>query len=295
MTMNWKNWRPSGRVAGLMVLSALVATAQTRPVARPGSVNYVEGLVTLDGQPISQNAIGTREMLRGQVLATTDGRAEVLLTPGVFLRLDSNSAVRMVSPDLADTVVELMNGRAMVEADWVAKENHIEIDTKGAQVVLERNGLYEVSADKATVATFDGKATVIVDERSVDVGRGRLLSVANNPKFKTEGFNRNASDSLYAWSRLRSQYMAQASAESARMVVVGGPYRYGYAGAGWFWNPWYSGWAFLPGTGYLSSPFGFAFYSPLYWQGYGYGLGYGGYAYRGGYGGFGGGFHGGRR
>jgi hypothetical protein len=87
--------------------------------------------------------------------------------------------------------------------------------------------------------------------------------------------------------------MAQASAESARMVLVGGPYRYGYGGAGWFWNPWYSGWAFLPGTGYLYSPFGFAFYSPLYWGGYGYGLGYG--AFRGGYGGFGGGFRGGGR
>ena len=83
--------------------------------------------------------------------------------------------------------------------------------------------------------------------------------------------------------------MAQASAESGRTALVGGPYA--FAGPGWFWNPWYGGWAFLPGPGYLYSPFGFAFYSPLYWHGYGYGLGYGGYAYRG----FGGGFHGGRR
>jgi hypothetical protein len=79
------------------------------------------------------------------------------------------------------------------------------------------------------------------------------------------------------------------------MVVVGGPYAWG--GPGWFWNPWYSGWAFLPGDGYLYSPFGFAFYSPVYWGGYfGRGFGYGGYAFRGGYGGFAGGFHaGGRR
>jgi hypothetical protein len=291
MAMNWRNWRTSGRIAGLVALGALVAAAQTRPVARPGSVNYVEGLVTLNGQPVDRNAIGRSEMSSGQVLATTDGKAEVLLTPGVFLRLDSNSAVRMVSPDLADTVVELMNGRAMVEADFVAKQNHIEIDIKGAQVVLEKNGLYEVNADKATAATFDGKATVIVDEHGVDVGRGRVLALVNNPKWRTQGFNRNATDSLYAWSRLRSQYMAQASAESARMVLVGGPYRYGYAGAGWFWNPWYSGWAFLPGTGYLSSPFGFGFYSPLYWRGY-----FGGpYAFRGGYGFYGGFARGGGR
>lgn len=291
MKISWTNWRTSGRVAGLIALSALVAAAQTRPVARPGSVNYVEGLVTLNGQRIGRNAVGSREMAPGQVLATTDGKAEVLLTPGVFLRLDSNSAVRMVSPDLADTVVELMNGRSMVEADWVAKENHIEIDTKGAQVVLEKNGLYEVNADKGTVATYDGKATVIADEHRVEVGRGRLLALVNNPKWKTEGFNRNAGDSLYAWSRLRSGYMAEASAESGRTVLVGGPYAFG--GPGWFWNPWYDGWAFLPGAGYLYSPFGFAFYSPFYWHGYyGYRPGFGAYGFRGG---FAGGFHGGRR
>jgi len=49
MNMNWRNWRTSGRIAGLACLMALVAAAQTRPVARPGSVNYVEGLVTLNG------------------------------------------------------------------------------------------------------------------------------------------------------------------------------------------------------------------------------------------------------
>jgi hypothetical protein len=274
------------------------ARAQTRPVAQPGALNYVEGLVTLNGQPVTRANIGRAELERGQVLATTDGRVEVLLTPGVFLRLDRNSAVRMVSPDLVDTAIEVMNGRAMLEADWVPKETRLEVDTKGAQAVLDKKGLYEVDADKAAVTTYEGKAIVTVAGRRKDVNRDEYLAFENNPKLHTNGVHRNATDSLYAWSKVRSEYMSEMSAESARNVVLAGSPWYG---PGWFWNPWYDGWAFLPGDGFLWSPFGFGFWSPMYWGGYyGYGLGgyhgfYGGYrgAYGGFHGGMAGGFHGG--
>ena len=98
-------------------------------------------------------------------------------------------------------------------------------------------------------------------------------------------------------------------------VFVDAGYPYGW-GLGWYWNPWFDSWAFVPGAGYWGSPFGWGFYSPTYWRGYAQaryygrpGLGgdvevslplriwwriYGGFG--GGFrGGFGGGFHGGRR
>ena len=324
MKMNWTNWRTSGRMVGLTALSALIlmaqtgpvvtaqtgpgataqtgpaTRAQTRPVAQPGALNYVEGLVTLNGQPVTRGNIGRAELGRGQVLATTDGRAEVLLTPGVFLRLDHNSAVRMVSTDLVDSVIEVMNGRAMLEADWVPKETRLEVDTKGAQVVLDKKGLYEVDADKAAVTTYDGKAIVKVAGRHTDLNKDECVALENNPKLHTSWVHRDSTDSLYAWSRVRSEYMSEMSAESARNMVLAGSSWYG---PGWFWNPWHNGWAFLPRGGFL--------WSPMYWGGYyGYGFGglysgyrgiygyHGGYGgYRGGYGGFnggyGGGFHGG--
>src|SRR5208283_3837886 len=90
MKMNWTNWRTSGRMVGLTALSALVlmaqtgpvvtaqtgpgataqtgpaTRAQTRPVAQPGALNYVEGLVTLNGQPVTRGNIGRAELGRGQ-------------------------------------------------------------------------------------------------------------------------------------------------------------------------------------------------------------------------------------
>ena len=53
-------------------------------------------------------------------------------------------------------------------------------------------------------------------------------------------------------------------------------------GTGWYWDPWFDSWAFIPGFGFMYSPFGFGFYSPGYWGAYG---GYGGYYGRFGYGG----------
>src|SRR3569833_4600137 len=51
----------------------------------PGTLNYVEGRVTLDGRPV---AAGTSVLVQpGQTLATADGFVEVLLTPGAFLRV----------------------------------------------------------------------------------------------------------------------------------------------------------------------------------------------------------------
>jgi hypothetical protein len=83
---------------------------------------------------------------------------------------------------------------------------------------------------------------------------------------KPQKFDRHETDDLFAWSKLRSQYLAEANASSAQTVLVSNPGW--WAGTGWYWNPWYSTWSFMPGTGYLYNPWGFGFYSPSYWRYY---------------------------
>src|ERR1700687_5007356 len=82
--------------------------------AIPGTVNYVEGAVYLNGSQLNAKDAGNATLQPGQEITTGNGKAEILLTPGVFLRLDDNSAVKMVSPDLTLTEVELEKGRAGV-------------------------------------------------------------------------------------------------------------------------------------------------------------------------------------
>ena len=61
--------------------------------ARSGVVHFLEGAVSLDDQPLDRKADAFATMKEGSTLRTGKGRAELLLTPNVFLRLDENTAV----------------------------------------------------------------------------------------------------------------------------------------------------------------------------------------------------------
>lgn len=273
------------QVAGIMFATGILAAAQGG-IAQPGTVNYVEGQVSLDGQSITTQKIGSTLVSPGHVLATNDGKAEMLLTPGVFLRLAPHSAVQMVSPSLSDTRVELVRGQTMMEVADFEKENHIEVMVGGTGVTVESRGIYEFSGNPPWARTFDGKAEVEQGGRSKEIFKGdQVVLGASNPKLKTQDFNvkrTESADDLYAWSKLRADYTAQANMSAAATYENYGP---GWYGAGWYWDPAFDEYAFLLGDGFMWDPFGYGFFSPGYWGLYAPYFGYGGYGYaRGGYG-----------
>lgn len=108
-------------------LASMLTLAQAATPARPGALNYIEGEVSIDGQTVTSKDIGAAQLMQNQVLETGQGKAEVLLTPGVFLRLGDGGSLRMVSPGLSDTRVELLRGEALVEVAELFKENHIRV------------------------------------------------------------------------------------------------------------------------------------------------------------------------
>ena len=304
------------KLTALLSLSTLFVPAfgQGANSARPGTVNYVEGSAAINGETVEPKAVGAA-LQPGQTLTTNTGKVEMLLTPGVFLRLDENSAVTMVSPDLMKTEVRLDKGRAEIEADQLYKRNDLLVDVNSAQARVLQHGLYEFDATGNDVRVFDGKASVTETDgvKAVDVKAGHLLAL-NAAPMKEQGFKRDDAqytDTLYNWSNLRAEYLGEANLSLAQEYAGGEGVYAGY-GAGWAYDPALYGYTWLPGDGLFFSPFGYGFYSPFYLYGGGfvYGRGfYGGGGYRGGYygrlggaavGGFhgggtagGGGFHGG--
>jgi hypothetical protein len=279
----------------LLSLATLCASVfgQGANPARPGTLNYVEGHASIDGHQVSARSVGAAELAAGHYLATADGKVEVLLTPGVFLRLDDNSTIKMVSPNLTHTEVLLERGRAEVEADQLYPQNRILIDQRGGQTQLLKNGLYEFNADNNTMRTFDGKAAVFPgndlqsDVKPIDVKGGRQLLLTGEVA-KPHTFDKDRSqDDLYRWSSLRSQYLGEANINLAAQYAGYGPASGGF-NPGWYWDSSLYAYDWLPGGGPFWSPFGFGFYSPyyLYGGGFVYGRGYygRGYGYRGGYG-----------
>lgn len=262
------------KVLGSLLLAGVLALAA--PNARPGTVNYIEGQAAIGGQALNSNAAGSAELQAGQILTTQNGKAEILLTPGVFLRVDSNSAIQMDSPGLADTVLTLQKGQAMIEVAEIHSANDIVMRQNGATVRLLKRGLYDFDANLSLVRVFDGKAEVEAGPQKIDVNGGHQLVLEQTGKLKTHGFNTKANqDAFYRWSSLRASYLAEANVDAARTYVAGAANFYG---PGWYWDPWYSSYTWIPGDGVFWSPFGFGFYSPFavyLAPGFGFGYGYG--------------------
>ena len=216
-----------------------------RSYPEPGALNYVQGSAFLDGQRVSDETLDKSQIGPGQVLHTTTGKAEVLLTPGVFLRLADQSAVKMISSDISNTRIELLRGEAGLEVGEIQPQNNLEVVVQGATTHLVKRGFYEFIANPPKVLVFTGEARVDTgngNHQAVKKQREMLLTAGANEKpqsFKAD----NAQDDLFNWSKLRSDYLAEANRQYEN--------RYGYAAApGWYWNPWTPGWDWGWGPGW---------------------------------------------
>ena len=251
----------------LMGLLALPARADLPSRTVPGALNYVEGQASIGAESLSPQSVGSAILQPNQVLNTTPGgKAEILLTPGVFLRVGSNSSVKMISPSLTNTEVEVQRGEAQVEVDQLFKQNNLQVLEDGATIQLQKRGVYDFNADQRAVRVLDGQAWLQDGDTRIKIKGGHEVAL-DDPAPKARKFDKDifeASNDLYRWSSLRSAYVAEANVDEARTYVVNGVYGPGWWGAGWYWDPWFGSYTFIPADGFLFSPFGWGFYSPLW-------------------------------
>ena len=184
----------------------------------PGTLNYIQGSANLSGKPLNNHDVGNTDMNPDQVLHTGMGKAEVLLTPGVFLRVADHSSVKMISPDIANTKVALISGEIGVEVDEIHPQNDLQIEVNGVTTRLLKQGFYEFFANRPRVFAFSGEAQVETGDGMVrNVKRDHEMALVAGAEAKSRRFNSShAEDNLYNWSKLRSQYMAEANRRYGR-------------------------------------------------------------------------------
>lgn len=73
--------------AALLALVAVPVSAQPVISAKSGMIARVQGNVFLDDKAVEDSATHFPDVKEKQVVRTEDGLAEILLTPGVFLRM----------------------------------------------------------------------------------------------------------------------------------------------------------------------------------------------------------------
>ncbi len=113
---------------GAVLALAPAVWAQSVISAKSGTIHHVDGKASIAGKNLKPTKTGEFPTLeQGQTLVTQDAHAEVLLTPGVFLRLGEQSQLEMVNNKLTDTRVKLLDGAALVEVGEIVEGNHITI------------------------------------------------------------------------------------------------------------------------------------------------------------------------
>lgn len=237
---------------------AAAAYGQNIISAKAGLVQHVEGRVLLEGQPVEVKYSQFPQVKNNQVLETEDGRAEVLLSHASFLRLGENSSFRMVSNSLTDTRFEVLRGTAMVEVAELPKDSQINATFGGRTFSFRKNGLYRFDSEPASFRVYEGEAVVGDGRQTTTVKKGHMVEFESG-SMVAQKFDPKAGDELYRWAAQRDSYVSMASIASARSIRDNGMSWYS---GGWYFNPWYGMYTYVPMSGALFSPFGFGFWSP---------------------------------
>jgi hypothetical protein len=197
--------------------------------AHSGTIHYTEGQVLLDGNAIQPKFGEFPEVKSGQVLSTQDGRAEILLTPGVFLRLGENSSFKMISNQLSNTRLEVQSGEAMIEVGELLPDNAIAVAFHQGDISIAKRGLYRFDSDPSRMRVYDGEASVVSPSADPTIVRKGHELIFGEAKLEARTFDAKDTDEFYRWSARRDEYVAEANITSAKSVrdTNGGM---GYAG-----------------------------------------------------------------
>jgi len=257
-------------VAAVLVPGIVPAVAQPVTSAKSGVVAYLEGKVFLENERLEFSTVHFPQIKENATLRTEDGRAEVLLTPGVVLRLGENSSLKMITNRLIDTRLELLTGSAVVEADTVEKDTAVTVVCKSGTVGLSKIGIYRFDAEPGRLRVFKGMADVKLGAETVEaimVPGGKMISLAGNTA-TAEKFDIEDTDSLDRWSGKRGMVLAMANPSAAKSAAsrptfsVGMGMGMGMGYCGWVWNPWYGVYTYVPCNGSIYSPYGYRYWSP---------------------------------
>lgn len=245
-------------LAILIGAGALGATAHAQSVisVRSGIIHHAEGKVFLADNLVEPKFGQFPEMKPESVLRTEEGRVEVLLTPGVFLRMGEDSAFRLVNNKLEDTQLELVAGSVLIECAELLDDNAVTFRYQDYSFTPRKAGLFRLDAEPGRLRVYDGEVIVTAAGSETKVKRGREMSLDGGVELAK--FDASVGDPLHRWSKRRAGYIAMANLSAAKNLADSGR---SWRTGGWFMNPYFGMMTYIP-MGYINSPFGYGFYGP---------------------------------
>ena len=273
------------RIAGvaLAALSFVVAaSAQNETIssaagdkyvisATAGGVNFTEGTVGVVRKAGKSGLLlrGDKLEIGDSVSTGADGKVEILLNPGSYLRLGGNSAFAFKSTSLDALQITLDSGSAIFEV-FATEDFRVTVNSPKTKFSLIDSGIYRinVSADgTGKVYVWKGRAEIGSDTATA-IKSGREASMAGS-QVAISKFDRDDKDSLEIWSKSRAKELAKISGNLAKSNMRSALMR-SFLGRSWNVYDSFGLWIYDPfSRSNCFLPFGYGWYSP-----YGYGFGH---------------------
>ena len=213
---------PYGRLSSVLLLSLVSALTfpcfgQSVISTRSGVVHFFQGTVYLGNQTLTASPGRFPSVPQGGELRTAEGRAEVLLTPGVFLRMGDGTAIRMIANELSDTRVELLAGSVIVDSTEPSSGTSVTLIYKKWNVHFPEQGVYRIDCDPPRLWVLEGKAEVSADahDPALLVGKGMDLPFA--AVLVPEKSTNQPQDTLSTWAEGRQQSISTDNAIAANI------------------------------------------------------------------------------
>jgi hypothetical protein len=261
------------------------ANAQYLISTRAGFVNRVEGRVYIqrandeDGEK-TRASLGAQMRDGDRLIVEDKGFAETLLNPGSYLRLSENTEVRAVSVDLNSVRFELVKGSIIAEIGQIDKKAPIEIITPNGALTIDKAGLHRIDAkETATVVSvrqgelYLGTPSDLAANHAAKIKSGKVVTLTDSTQAGQSdiaSLNKDAVDNFDAWSFNRAQALTAANVKALSQSGSG------LLTSGWYYDPFYNFYTYVPTRSWFASPYGFGFfnnyrdsyaYAPYYYGG----------------------------
>src|SRR5215217_8735059 len=187
--------------------------------AKAGGINAVTGEASVHprGESDWQLLMVTDDLEAGDRVRTAyDGRVEILLNPGSYLRVGGNSEVELSNNSLSNLEVRLLRGTAIVEATGAdGLELNINISTPHAKLAIVRQGLYRlnvVPGDGTELIVRKGRVILSDDSHTKVKGGNKVIFSATNVSVaKLTKEEKKVQENIDTWSKERAETLAKAN------------------------------------------------------------------------------------
>src|ERR1044072_9054114 len=202
---------------------SIVTLAQNREKfvisAKAGGINAITGQARIYSRGIAdwQQLMITDDLNAGDRVRTAyDGRVEILLNPGSYLRVGGDSEVELSNNALDNLEVRLIRGTAIVEATGAdGIDLNINISTPHTKLAIVRQGLYrlKVVPNDATELIVRKGRVILSDDSHTKVKGGNkvVFSATNVSVAKLTKDEKKVQEDVENWSKQRAETLAKAN------------------------------------------------------------------------------------